>query len=551
VPKQSYRKFGDRKRLALRFSVALGLLLLYRLFAQAQEPQQPAPSSPPSAGQSADVRALGEAVRQLQSQVQALTAQLSELRAAQQRTQQGARQLRHELHASAPQEPSQFSAPYNSASDSSAPEASTSLSSTSSPSTATATDTASSDRLAKLEEDVQFTDAKVNEQYQSKVESGSKYRLRLSGIVLLNLFANRGTVDNLDFPNFALEREAVDPAGTFGGTLRQSQLTVQAFGPEIAGSHTSADIDLDFAGGFPSSSYGVSTGLVRLRTGTIHLDWANTSLVAGQDHLFFTPLAPSSLASLATPALSYSGNLWNWTPQVRLEHRLHLSESSTLLFQGGILDSFTGELPGAEYYRTPTAGESSAQPAYATRIALTQRVFGQNLALGFGGYYGRQNWGLNRKVDGWAGTTDLTLPLGHLFEFTGEFYRGRAVGGLGGAFGYSVVMSGPLTDPTTVLQGLNSMGGWAQLKFKPLSKLEFNGAFGQENPFAVQLERFASNPAYYDTLIARNRSGFINFIYQPRSDVLFSAEYRRLRTFTTDGDSHSANLVSLSLGYVF
>jgi len=36
------------------------------------------------------------------------------------------------------------------------------------------------------------SERKVDEQYQTKVESASKYRMRLSGIVLLNLFSNWG-----------------------------------------------------------------------------------------------------------------------------------------------------------------------------------------------------------------------------------------------------------------------------------------------------------------------------------------------------------------------
>ena len=84
--------------------------------------------------------------------------------------------------------------------------------------------------------------------------------------------------------------------------------------------------------------------------------------------------------------------------------------------QGGILDSLSGDLPVFEYDRYPSWGEESGQPAYATRVAWSHRVFGQNFTLGAGGYYGRQYWGFGRDVDGWAGTTDLTLPLGKLFR---------------------------------------------------------------------------------------------------------------------------------------
>jgi hypothetical protein len=52
------------------------------------------------------------------------------------------------------------------------------------------------DQLSRLEEKTELLDAKVADQYQTKVESGAKYRLRLSGIFLLNLYGNTGTVNN-------------------------------------------------------------------------------------------------------------------------------------------------------------------------------------------------------------------------------------------------------------------------------------------------------------------------------------------------------------------
>ena len=310
-------------------------------------------------------------------------------------------------------------------------------------------------------------------------------------------------------------------------------------------------MNFDFAGGFAYTPNGVSAGIVRLRTGTVRMDWKNTSLIAGQDHLFFAPLAPTSLATLATPALSYSGNLWAWVPQVRVEHRVQLTEFSTLTFQGGILDSLTGQLPASEFYRYPTAGEASGQPAYASRVAWSHELFGQQLIAGVGGYYGRQNWAFGRHVDGWTGTTDITVPLGRLFEFTGEFYRGRAVGGLGGGIDQTVLVTGDLDDPATTVEGLNSMGGWTQLKFKPVPKFEVNGAFGHDNPFGSQINSFAAVPLYYDNLFARNQTWFTNFIYQPRSNVLFSVEFRRLRTFGPDSEADTANVVNFSLGYLF
>ena len=94
------------------------------------------------------------------------------------------------------------------------------------------------------------------------------------------------------------------------------------------------------------------------------------------------------------------------------------------------------------------------------------------------------------------------------------------------------------------------MGGWAQLKFKPRANLEINGAIGLDNPFAGKLRSYSSNP-YLRGSYTRNLSPLVNFIYQVRSDVLFSTEYRRLHTAVLDSGSNNANHINLSLGYIF
>ena len=105
---------------------------------------------------------------------------------------------------------------------------------------------------------------------------------------------------------------------------------------------------------------------MRLRTATMRMDWTNTSVVVGQDAIFFSPTSPTSFASLAIPALSSAGNLWGWIPQIRVEHRVALGEDSSLLFQGGILDPVTGETPYSGYVTGwPDPARQSRQPAYA------------------------------------------------------------------------------------------------------------------------------------------------------------------------------------------
>jgi hypothetical protein len=408
-----------------------------------------------------------------------------------------------------------------------------------------------SEHAASLEEEYQLLSGKVDDQYQTKVESASKYRLRLSGIVLMNLASNQGTVDNIDLPTLAYASPAGGSGGSFGATLRQSEIGFEAFGPSVAGAKTRADLQLDLAGGFPSVPNGINSGLLRLRTGTMRMDWKNTSVVVGQDVLFFSPNSPTSFASLAVPALSNAGNLWSWAPQIRVEHRVVLGDESSLMFQGGILDPLSGETPVTGSYRQAGSGESSRQPAYGTRVAWTRNVLGQPLRVGVGGFYSRQDYGFGRTVDGWAGMSDIEMPLSHQFSLSGKLYRGKGLGGLYGAGGRSALFSGDPTLASTEVRGLNSVGGWAQLKYRPANKWEFNAAFGMDNPYATDLKYYPSAQAYGDPRLARNLGSFVNMIYRPRSDLLFSAEYRHLTTYRVSNGGNSAGHLNLMMGVLF
>jgi hypothetical protein len=407
------------------------------------------------------------------------------------------------------------------------------------------------DKLSKMEEDQELLKAKVNDQYQTKVESASRYRVRLSGIALFNAYTNRGGVENQDVPTWATSRSAFATNATFGATVRQSEIGLEVFGPELAGAKTSGEIQVDFFGGFPSASNGITEGELRMRTATVRMDWKDTSIIAGQDSLFISPLSPTSFASLAEPALSYAGKLWSWAPQIRVEHRIHVSDTSAVILQAGILDPLTGELPKFQFFRAPQAGESSGQPAFATRVAWTQNAFGKPLTVGVGGYFSKQNWGYARNVDGWVGTADVDLPLGKWFTFSGEFYRGRAIGGLGGGLGRSVLYNGSLTSPTTEVLGLDTIGGWGQIAFRPTERLEFNGALGQDNPLAENFNYFNAAQSYIAPSLTRNRGAFTNVIYHPRSNLVLSLEYRRLWSYFVNDASQKANQVNLGIGVLF
>ena len=523
--------------LALRMNaLTAAAFLLLSMCTWAQE------SAPTAASQAADA-----SLRELDSQVRELRAMIEQMRAENAQSRAEMRELRQELQDTrkllAPLAVSANANPPSSAAAEPMPGAS-----------AQGAATAPADlgiRVQKLEESTQLLGSKINEQYQTKVETASKYRARLSGIVLMNMFHNVGASDNLDFPEYAHPSVPGTSQTSFAATLRQSEIGLEIFGPNVAGARSSANLQFDFFGGFPATNNGVNFGVARMQTASVRLDWKNTSVIAGQDSLFISPLSPTSFASLALPAFDNAGNLWGWTPQLRVEHRFNLTDGQTLTLQGGILDNLDWETPNS-FNRFATSGESTGQPAYAMRTAWSRPVFDHPLTFAVAGYYGRQNWGFGHYVDAWGGMTDWQVPITRRLNLSGEFYRGRGIGGLGAAIGQTILWGGNPLDVTTPIHGIDSAGGWSQLKFRLTPKLEINGVLTEDDAFASHIRGFSTDADNFGTpILGRNRGSLGNLVYRPRSDLLLSAEFRRLHTYPVYNRANVTNQVNLAMGILF
>ncbi len=172
-------------------------------------------------------------LRELDSQVRELRAVIEQMRTENAESRAEMQELRKELQDTrkllAPLAASTNAASAESASAESAPPVSRNTSDT-----AATADLGT--RVQKLEESAQLLGSKIDEQYQTKVETAAKYRARLSGIVLMNAFRNVGASDNLDLPDYAQPPAAGAYSQTsFGATLRQTEIGLEIFGPTVGG----------------------------------------------------------------------------------------------------------------------------------------------------------------------------------------------------------------------------------------------------------------------------------------------------------------------------
>ena len=405
-------------------------------------------------------------------------------------------------------------------------------------------------------------DTQIATHEQTKVESESRFPLKITGLLLFTGFVNTGAVDAEATPTFALPGY-----GSTGATVRQTLLGFDARGPHLLGATSAADLRVDFDGASPSSvaanfysgAYSTNATLLRLRTAHAVLKWTHTEAYFSLDRPIFNPDTPTSLTAVAEPPLAWSGNLWAWNPQLGVTQELAISRSSDIQLEAAWIDAGDAPLSPAPSYSVSPAGtppgsaEQSRRPGVEARFALLGSRSNEERGnrFGVGGYFAPHRSLTLRTFDSWVATLDARLLLPAHLEFTGNAYRGLALGGLGGGtykdFAYRV-------DPNRVgyyVRPLDDLGGWAQLKESINERLELNGAFGMDEIVAHELRPYSvPNGSIYNNL-SGNRTYTGNVIYSPSAYLLFSLEYRHLSSATIVGPTASSNVIGLGAGFKF
>jgi hypothetical protein len=413
--------------------------------------------------------------------------------------------------------------------------------------------------IEDLRERQTMQESQIATHEQTKVESESKYPVKITGLLLLNGFVNTKAVDMAATPTVALPG-----SGSSGASLRQTVLGFDARGPHLFGARSSADLRVDFDGSPQSTSqvasysgyYNSNATLLRLRTAHARLQWQNTEAYFSLDRPIFSPDVPTSLTAVAVPALGWSGNLWAWNPQVGVTQDLGFAGSRDARLQAALID--VGDTPlspslsasGSATGTTANTAEQSRWPGVEARVALLgSKQNDDRNHIGIGGYFAPHT-SLGYDFDSWAATLDGRLLLPAHLQLTGNFYRGLALGGLGGGaykdFAYADDGAGDY-----YLQPLDDVGGWAQLKEKISERVEFNAAFGLDNVFAGELRPYAVPGGSIYRNLARNRTYTGNVIYSPRAYLLFSLEYRHLESAPVIGLPAASNIIGLGAGFEF
>jgi hypothetical protein len=372
---------------------------------------------------------------------------------------------------------------------------------------------------------IELQQRRIEEHDQAKVEASQKFPIRLAGMALFNAFADSHQSGGTDYPVVA----APAGPGHAGATIRQSILGLEFRGPQtLWGGRVHGSVYMDFFSGTPPLNQ-----TMRLRTGSIEVDWATRNVMVGVEKPIFNPREPSSLAQVGVSPLTGAGNLWLWLPQVRVEQDFSWGAQNGLHAQMGAVQTrevgpYAGSIqsgsveanrPGMEgrfefYHKFDDERRLEVAPGFHVSTTHVSGFSAPSQVLSF-------DWFVN--------------PL-RRFEFTGAFYHGQNVALLGSGYRQGFGLYQSEAEP------VHSQGGWGQFTFHLMRRVDLHLLSGQQDD---------RNSDLVTGNISKNLFFGGNLYFRLAPNVILSPEVSQVRTVYVGQGTRLNNHYDLALGYLF
>jgi hypothetical protein len=376
---------------------------------------------------------------------------------------------------------------------------------------------------ATLEDKVEIQGQRIDELAQTKVEAAQKFPIRIAGMAIFNAFENSRQSGGVEYPLTA----SAPGASTAGATLRQTILGLEYRGPQtLWGANVHGSVYMDFAAG--------TTAAVRLRTGSIEIDWKNRSLMAGVEKPIFNPREPSSLAQLAVSPLTGTGNLWLWSPQVRFEQDISFAAGTGLRAQVGVIQTReAGPYAGSNF----TGTVEPSRPGLEGRFEFFHRLDDDRRIEIAPGFHSSETHVAGQSVPSSIFSVDWFFNPWRRVELSGAFYTGQNVAPLGEGYqqGFGVYYG-------RRVEAVGSRGGWSQLTVHTLPRLDFHLFTGQQDDDRSDL---------VPGLIGKNLLFGGNLYFHLAPNVILAWETTQLRTTYIGQGTRINNHYDLALAYLF
>ncbi len=267
----------------------------------------------------------------------------------------------------------------------------------------------------------------------------------------------------------------VDPEATnedddeFNLTANQTRLGFNISGPSTETMKTKGKIEFDFYG----SNASENKAKLQIRHAYVTLDWPDDqfSLLFGQTWDVVSPLLPSTLNY---PVLWDAGNIGYRRPQIRATKSYTLNEDVTLKLEGALARTI-----GRTDIMNSETGEDSGVPTLQGRVSVSFPFFGPKPTIvGVSGHLGEEEYdlnaaGRNMEFESESINLDVTQPVNEWLTVKAEAFCGKNLNAYLGGIGQGV--------NTTMLNEIDSKGGWVAASLGPWDEWRFNVGAGVDS----------------------------------------------------------------------
>ncbi|MCK4903188.1 MAG: hypothetical protein KAS35_00755 [Candidatus Marinimicrobia bacterium] len=299
-----------------------------------------------------------------------------------------------------------------------------------------------------------------------------------------------------NFARWAKPNSSEDAIPTTNITSKQSR-----FGMNINKGAILGKVEIDFYGS-PSVE---NKGRLMLRKAYAEAKFTNFSLRAGQDSDVISPLVPSTINY---PVAWWAGNIGYRRPMLKL-FGTQKSVSWTLALARNIGGDLNGD--GID------DGSEGVLPEVQGRLAFTLM---RNYTVGFSGHFAQlDTLGEDGKYKSWSTNLDLNLKITPKITLSGEAFLGTNM----------AAYLGSIANAST-FKGIDTQGGWVNLKIKPNAKHSLSTGFSMDDPCDYDLN---------DGARSKNTMVFANIYHDILDGFLvgfeisyWSTEYKNMDTAT-------------------
>ena len=316
------------------------------------------------------------------------------------------------------------------------------------------------------------------------------------------------------------------PNSTFRSSAKATRIGVNL---ADTGLDMKATIEADFLG-LTEAGAGQTAGStsdLRIRHAFVTKSLGSFSVLAGQTWSLMSNELPDTVQDYY---LGYSGALWGRATQIRGTYKMN--------------DMFTFIVAAARPTKalTDANGDYSGLPGAQAQIAA---AYGKS-KVSLTGVWERQENTTNVKADTYLADLGFETGYGPL-SLNGQAWMGRNVDDfLGGASNSS---ASNIFNPRG---GIRAMGGFADLKYKPVDKFYINLIAGMDKPMDSDVIATASTTSTSNRLQNGTIEANINYVYSKVITTLEAAHNETEYYDTTAGSYFSSsNRVQLSMRYPF